>query len=139
MEDVIRFILSGKPEYIKVARIGAGTIASNAGFDVDDVDDIKLAVEEACKLISCHGHEALTNQYEVKFEIAENSITITVQDSNEGRDVQKTCRQCKNCPEEGNLSSLVMKTLMDEVTIDTLNDDLKSIIMVKKNGKLRSF
>lgn len=131
MVDFIKFTVTGKPEYIKVVRMGIGTLASNAGFDVEAVDDIKLAVDEACKAITCHGFNTWTNMYEVSCELHEDKIVIFVTDVGKGRDIVKEYRPCKNCPEDGDLAMFLIKTLMDKIEIKTISDEQKSIVMVK--------
>ncbi len=131
MADCIKFTVTGKPEYIKVVRMGIAALASNAGFDVEAVDDIKLAVDEACKAITCHGFNAWTNMYEVSCELHEDKIEIFVTDIGNGRDLVKEYRPCKNCPQDGDLAMIVIKTLMDKVEIKNASDEQKSIVMVK--------
>lgn len=131
MADCIKFTVSGKPEYIKVVRMGIAALASNAGFDVEAVDDIKLAVDEACKAITCHGFNAWTNMYEVTCELHEDKMVIFVTDIGNGRDLEKEYRPCKNCPQDGDLAMILIKTLMDKVEINTACNEQKSIVMVK--------
>jgi len=35
-------------EYLRLARLAAADAASRAGFDVDDIDDVRIAVSELC-------------------------------------------------------------------------------------------
>ena len=53
--DNIKFITPGKPEYLTMVRLAIASIANTAGFDYDAIEDIKTAVEEGCKNVSCHG------------------------------------------------------------------------------------
>lgn len=132
MEDSIKFTVPGKPEYIKVVRMGIAALACNAGFDVEAVDDIKLAVDEACKAITCHGFDGWTSMYEVVCELQEEKIQITLTDTGKGRIIEKEYRPCKNCPQDGDLAMILIKTLMDSVSIeDTEDGGQKSIVMVK--------
>lgn len=131
MANFIKFTVTGKPDYIKVVRIGVGTMAGNEGFDIEAVEDIQLAVDEACKIITCHGFNAWTNVYEVKCEADDTKMTVSLVDTGEGRNLNKTCRICKNCPQDGEISLILIRTLMDEVEIKVLEDNKRSIVMVK--------
>lgn len=131
MSDCVKFTVSGKPEYIKVVRMGIATLADNAGFDVEAVDDMKLAVDEACKAMTCHGYASWINSYEVACELEEDKMIISVTDAGEGRCIEKEYRPCKNCPQDGDLAMFLINTLMDSVEIKTLSDEKKSIVMVK--------
>ncbi len=129
--DIMKFTVTGKPEYRKVLRMAIGSLAGHMGFDVEEIDDIKVAVEEACKLITCHGFKEWTNAYEVECLIEENKMTITMSDSQLGREIKKSYRTCQNCPQEGDMAVILIKTLMDDLEIKAGDDGNKSIVMVK--------
>ena len=59
MADKIKFIIPGKPEYLTMVRLAIGSVAGVADFNLDEIEDIKTAVGEACKNISCHGFSAI--------------------------------------------------------------------------------
>ena len=63
--DKLQFIVPGKPEYLTMVRLAIGSIATTAGFDLDACEDIKTAVSEACKNVSCHGFDGFSDQYEI--------------------------------------------------------------------------
>lgn len=131
MGDVFKFSIPGKPDYVKMVRIAIASLASNAGLNVEDIDDIKVAVAEACKFVTCHGHEGWSNRYDVVCEISDLQIVIMVDDSREGHDLYKNTRSCANCPGEGDLGIFIIDTLMDEIQISEKTDGCKSIRMVK--------
>ena len=56
MADKLQFVIPGKPQYITIVRLAVGSAANTAGFDVEEIEDIKTAVGEACKNISCPKH-----------------------------------------------------------------------------------
>jgi serine/threonine-protein kinase RsbW len=47
-------------EYLRLARLAAADAASRAGFDVDDIDDVRIAVSELCGALSAGGRITLT-------------------------------------------------------------------------------
>ena len=57
MADTIKFIIPGKPEYLTMVRLALGSIADTAGFNFEEIEDIKTSVQEACKAICCHGKD----------------------------------------------------------------------------------
>ncbi len=131
MGDVFKFSIPGKPDYVSMVRIAIASLASNAGFNVEDIDDIKVAVGEACKFVTCHGHTGWSNRYDVVCEIEEELLRILVNDSTEGHDLQKSTCACSNCPGEGDLGIFVIDTLMDLVQVQEKSDGCRSIEMVK--------
>jgi len=43
--------IPARPEYVRIARLVAGDIAARVGFSLDELDDIRLAVDEACAIL----------------------------------------------------------------------------------------
>ena len=42
----------GAPEYLRLARLATADIASRAGFDYEEIDDLRIGVSELCSMIS---------------------------------------------------------------------------------------
>jgi hypothetical protein len=49
--EAIRLIFPGRGDLMVLARITAATIAAGAGFGLEDIEDLRLAVEELCLLV----------------------------------------------------------------------------------------
>ena len=47
----VEMALSVKDDLLVLARLGASTVASRAGFDLEEIDDLRLAVDELCLLV----------------------------------------------------------------------------------------
>ncbi len=45
--DKISLIMPAKPEYVSTARLTTSALASRLGFNVDDIEDLKVAVSES--------------------------------------------------------------------------------------------
>ncbi len=124
MGDELRFSIPGKPEYIQMVRLAISSVAGKAAFDMEAVEDLELAVSEACTNISCHGRDGFSKSYEVVASIFEKSISISVKDTGHGEETIKAQRPCKCCPQEGDLALIVIKTLVDEAE-DFFDEDDK--------------
>lgn len=48
---LVEMALSVKEDLLVLARLGASTVASRAGFDLEEIDDLRLAVDELCLLV----------------------------------------------------------------------------------------
>jgi len=132
MTDVLKFSVPGKPEYVGTVRLAISSMANCAGFDIEAVEDIKVAVSEACTNVVCHG-KAREESYEVACEIGDGKIIISVVDRAGGYDTtkyQKPVFDC-DCPKEGGLGIFIIKALMDEVDIFSELGMGTSIKMVK--------
>lgn len=131
MEDVLKFSLPGNPEYIQVVKLAVGSVAGLKGFSIEAVEDIQIAVAEACKNITCHGAEGFSALYEIKCQSEEKKIIITVTDLTCDKRIEKDKKPCLDCPKEGDLGIYIIKSLVDQVEIVTASQGNKSIKMVK--------
>jgi serine/threonine-protein kinase RsbW len=41
-----------KPDFLRLARLTSADVGSRAGFDVEEIDDLRIAVSELCHLVS---------------------------------------------------------------------------------------
>ena len=118
MSDLLKFSVPGKPEYVSMVRMAVSCIANNAGIDVEAIEDIKVAVSEACTNALCHGTRQ-AGCYEVFCELEAGRISISVVDQAGGYDVNAYRAPELDCPREGGLGIYIIKALMDEVAIVT--------------------
>jgi serine/threonine-protein kinase RsbW len=59
MVDSVRITIPSRSEYVRVVRLAVLGIASRMAFSYDDVEDIKLAVSEACNNAILHADATL--------------------------------------------------------------------------------
>ena len=129
--DSLKFIIPGKPEYMTMIRLATSSIAAQAGFDVEQAEDIKIAVVEACKNVSCHGNEGYSERYEIEYTIGQGSFGVKVIDACDKHSLQKMSQQCQNCPQEGDIGMILLHSLMNDVSIGKDEAGHKFIEMVK--------
>lgn len=129
--DNLKFTIPGKPEYLTMVRLAIGSIAKTAGFDIDVTEDVKNAVEEACKNVSCHGFEGFSDKYELQCNVEKGRLEIVVKDACEAHNLEKLSKPCQDCPKEGDLGIFVIQSLMNEVEFGKEEDGHKTIRMVK--------
>lgn len=132
MADKTKFIIPGKPAYLTMVRLSIGCIADMAGFDIEEIEDIKTAVSEACKNITCHGFDGFAEEYMVECIVEENHLEIYVTDTSCNHILEKIAKPCLDCPNEGNLGMFVIQTLMTDVELIENNQGKKIIKMVKR-------
>ena len=117
MVDRLLMTVPDGPEYVGTVRIAAAHIANLAKFDIEAIDDIKVAVSEACTNIICHAHESSDFQYEVIFEREDGRITITVSDTGAGFGLDEYVEPVPGEEKGSGLGIFIIRALMDEVDI----------------------
>ena len=130
MTDTLKLQLPGKPQYVSTVRMVIASLANSAGFDVEAIEDMKVAVSEACTNVVGHGASG-EDRYEVSFELSEEQLCISVQDQGEGYDMNNYQEPNLDCPKEGGLGLFIIQTLMDEVEMTSEPGKGTKIRMVK--------
>ena len=123
INDSVVLELPAKSEYVSTIRLTASSVASRLGFDIDQIEDIKVSVAEVCNLLLSRMKEDLL-RYKITFELHEGELTVIF----EGIDVPLRCL-CENIGEEYGL--YIIRALMDNVE---LCNDKSSIVISKKIG-----
>jgi len=131
MMEHIRISLPGKPEYVSIARLTASVIANQMGFNIDDVEDIKVAVGEACNNAVLHGRSQ-EEIFEVQFEVQDSRMVIEVRDNGTGFDLDEYQAPEPGELKENGLGIFIMKTLMDEVDFIPVQNNGTTIRLVKE-------
>ena len=123
--DLIEVRIPSKSEYVSVVRLTASGIANRLGFSYEDIEDIKMAVGEACVNCVQHAYPKRSDKDKiiVKFILTMSYLEIIVSDFGKGisqKIVEKYLDiEEKNKKGEQGLGIFLMKSLMDEVNYNT--------------------
>lgn len=135
MADNFTLRVPGKPEYVGAVRLAISSVANQHGFDIEAIEDIKVAVSEACTNIVKHceteSSDGESIVYEVNCELHEDKIVISVQDNAGGYEISEYKEPDFNFEQEGGLGIFIIKALMDEVNVDSAVGAGTNIEMVK--------
>lgn len=108
--DEILLHLPQKADYVGFIRLAVSGIASKIGFDIDTIEDIKVAVSEVCNRIISLKTGTEEEYYDITFHLYENGFkavfTVTCQ-----------LRQTMFEGESGEFARAIIASLMDEFTI----------------------
>lgn len=133
----VELSLPNRPEFVAVARLTISGIASRMAFNISDIEDIKVAVGEACTNAIEHGCPAgqRDEQITLRCELADEALVITVHDPGDGFDPQTATRQYRHGTmtlSERGLGMLLIESLMDEVEFSSTPGDGTQVRMVKR-------
>lgn len=129
--ETIKMEIASNPQYVSVIRLTTSGIANKIGFCLEDIEDIKVAVSEACTNAIKH---SLDNKFSVEYTIFENGLIITIIDSGKGYDVDSIDVPNLEEPKESGLGLFIIQSLMDEVDIKSDIDNGTIIKMTKYLG-----
>jgi serine/threonine-protein kinase RsbW len=120
--DTVELVIPCRPEYVGVARLAVLGIASRMPFSYDEVEDVRLAVGEACT----HAVER-AGSAEAKIKIVSNvdahSLVIEVSDDvpsgTEPAPPSEDAQLLGEGVDTQGLGALLMEILVDEVKIES--------------------
>lgn len=129
MKEAINLSLPSKPEYVSIARLTASFIANQMGFDMEIIEDIKLAVGEACNNAIIHSGSEET--YKIEFLNLTNELKIEIRDHGKGFSLDNYKKPNADDLQENGLGLFIIKSLMDQVDIESFEGRGTKIIMSK--------
>jgi serine/threonine-protein kinase RsbW len=113
-------------EYIDIARLSLYGIADKMGFSYEEIEDMKVAVAEACNNAVLHACEGNTGTIAIRFEMKESELTISVKDDGLSYVPDTQIREPGILPGKelleftaGGLGLYLMQALMDKVDVQT--------------------
>lgn len=127
--DRIEMNVPAKAEYVGVVRLTASGVANRLGYSYDDIEDIKLAVAEACTNVVNHAYEKaddeVSHDIHLKFSVYEDRMEFVIADQGGAVDLDElkknrgplNASQAIEDMKEGGLGLFLIETLMDEVDI----------------------
>lgn len=130
---IVELRIPCRPEYVGVARLAILGVASRMKFSYDEVEDVRLAVGEAC---TTSVEWAARNKREatdivVRSSITDEKLTVDIID-NSGEREESAVGQEKDM-EADSLGALLITLLVDEVTVTPL-DGGTHVKMIKYAG-----
>ena len=120
--DTIELVLPFKPEFVSIARLTASGVANRIGFDIEAIEDIKVAISEICsKLVSIGSKSA--NNYRILFNISEDRLSVAF-------DCEDKSLNCIFIDNTDELSLSIITALMDE--FDYCSSDSSYLLSISK-------
>jgi len=130
-------IVKSKTENLSLIRDFISSKASNAGIIVEEIENIMLAVDEACTNIIKHAyHSDPEGKIIVKVEYNSADFKIIIEDYgssfNPDEISDPDLRQYHKDKKVGGLGMYLMKTLMDDVKYVSVPGKCNRVILSKK-------
>jgi len=125
---LVELRIPSSAEWVGVARLAMAGIASRLQFSIEDIEDLKLAVAEACTSYIQGAHER--DEICMSAEVAADRITITVDAAGQNADLQRA-GTAQSESGVGSLGLFLIRTLMDEVSNEPDPESGMKLVMTK--------
>ena len=73
--ETVTIKIPASPQYLQVARLVAAGLASRLKFTIDDIEDLKIAVDELAAYLT--GVQGRDGTLEINFNVTDDGIEIT--------------------------------------------------------------
>lgn len=140
--EQVEIRIPADPRWVRLVRLGAAGVASVMNFSVEEIEDIKLAVAEACNNAILHSQPAHAPHNEALPTIlitlipSQDALEIRVEDQGRiAKDITSPAPQAKNSSLDllpvGGLGLVIMQSVMDEARYST-GKDINTTLLMKK-------
>ena len=120
--------LPSSSEYVLLARLVVSCAGQLAGFEPEDVYDLKLAVTEAVTNVIRH---ARVESFRAEYRVLPGMVEITVVDEGGGFDAAQTA---ESPGEQGGFGLAVIRNLVDEMILTSSPGGGTSLKMVRRTN-----
>lgn len=116
-------------KYVDIMRLTLYGVAIKMGFSYEEIEDMKVAVAEACNNVVVHAYDSNEpGNIDVAFVMDDSGLKIVVKDEGKSFDYSRTSHQASSFHDKslseihaGGLGIFMMQALMDDVTVNTDN------------------
>ena len=120
-DDAVDIRVPARGVYVATLRLAATSLAARCDLTVDDIDDLGLAVDEACALLLPHAEPK--TMLSAHFTLESGSLAVTTSVSSPDASTAS--------PDRNGFAWSVLSALASEVTVSGDGDDL-SITVTKR-------
>ena len=129
--ETIKMEISANPEYVSIIRLTTSGIANKVGFCLDDIEDLKVAISEACTNAIKH---SLEDRFTIIYTMIEKGLTIEIIDNGKGYNTKEVSEPDLDNLNESGMGLFIIESLMDEVNVESTEGKGTSIKMTKYLG-----
>ncbi len=126
---IVELRIPSKAEWVGVARLAVAGIASRLQFSIEDIEDLKLAVAEACT--NCIQHASGGDSVAITCRMFPDKIIVKVEDSGGGVSVGELAPKRLGEPRVGGLGVFLIRSLMDDVEYELNPESGTKLTMTK--------
>jgi serine/threonine-protein kinase RsbW len=124
--------IPGRAEWVAVARLAVAAVASRLRFSVDEIEDVKLAIAEACTnaIQSAGGVDA--GAIEIVCDAHDDELRITVRDRSTGPHLESVGAAAVGDERTEALGVFLIRALMDTVAYSVDPQRGTELVMTKR-------
>lgn len=131
--EIVELRVPCRAEWVALVRLATAAVANRLHFPIEDIEDVKLAVAEACTAVIQHAKHG--ENIDVTFEALPGALQVRVRDSGQRAAPAQSVRALDFEEARGaGLGVFLIRTLMDEVSYGVHPDSGTDLRMVKRRS-----
>ena len=135
--DTVTLELPCHPQYLLVVRLTAGGVGHRAELSVEDIEDLKVAIAEACTNVINHAFDDSVKETDrkiiIRFTHSNNEVRVEVEDAGSGFDPERIERDKRTGLEgKGGLGFGLMRELTDNLKIESAPGSGTKVTLIKR-------
>jgi len=135
--DTVTLELPCHPQYLLVARLAVGGVGHRAELSIEDIEDLKVAISEACTNVINHAFDDSVKLADrriiVRFVLGDNKLTVEIVDAGSGFDPERVERDKRTGLEgEGGLGFGLMRELTDDLKVESAPGSGTKVTLTKR-------
>jgi serine/threonine-protein kinase RsbW len=119
----VRLRVPADPAFVSLVRTAAAALASRLDVGIDRLDDLRLAVDEACALLLQQGQRGGTLDCLFRLD-SSDALHLEARVRDDGRPLRT-----------GGFTWTVLTALVDDVTLDTVDGDVVISMTLSADGR----
>jgi serine/threonine-protein kinase RsbW len=111
--ETVEVTIPAKPEFVSVARLTAAAVAARQSFTYDEIEDLKIALSEACTALILEGTAG--HPLSLRFTLRPDALEMRIETGGRGLDLHPSAPPTKRALDQGRLGVFLMQCLVDDV------------------------
>lgn len=130
MAEPVSLKIPSRAEYVLLARLVVSQVGELAGFEQQDIYDLKLAITEATTNVIRH---ARVDSFEIQYRVIPGAVEIVVRDTGEGFEAEDFTGDAGS---QGGFGLAIIRSLVDEVALESTAGGGTLLRMTRRSSAL---
>jgi serine/threonine-protein kinase RsbW len=124
--EEVRLTMPATPQLLRVARLTAAGLAGRLGFSVDEIEDVKIAVDELC--FALVGSKGRDGSLTITYRLGDRELQI------DGEGTFSSSDGGEQAPAPSELSSQILAAVVDDHEISRDGDTMRFRLVKRRVG-----
>lgn len=92
-ETIVQLSIPADAQFLDIVRLTLYGLAAKMGFSYEEIEDMKVAVSEACNNVVLHAYNGRSGDIHLRFKMSADALSIVIKDEGKGFDYKRAIKQ----------------------------------------------